>query len=142
VKLSAGLVALVRPGIVTVTSTVPEPAGDVAVIDVAEFTVKLGALVDPNLTVWTFLKPVPPIVTNVPPLPDPLLGVTLVTVGWLEAYAGTTLPLAAPRPSTAIEAATSERANLPLRTSAIRWARVEPIRLCERPVGMIMFRLL
>ena len=36
---SAELTALVPPGVMTVTSTVPFPAGDVTVIWVSEFTV-------------------------------------------------------------------------------------------------------
>ena len=40
---SAGEVAEVPPGVVTVTSTVPLPAGEVAVIEVAESTVTLVA---------------------------------------------------------------------------------------------------
>jgi hypothetical protein len=43
--------ALVPPGVVTVTSTIPAAsAGDTAVIDFAEFTVKLVASVEPNLS--------------------------------------------------------------------------------------------
>ena len=49
--LSASLIALVPPAVVTVMSTVPAvPAGAVAVIDVALFTVKVVALVAPNFT--------------------------------------------------------------------------------------------
>lgn len=40
-KWSAEVVAEVPPDVVTVTSTVPLPRGAVAVIEVAEFTVKL-----------------------------------------------------------------------------------------------------
>ncbi len=50
VNWSAGEVALVPPAVVTVTSTVPAPAGEVAVIEVALFTVKLVAAVAPNFT--------------------------------------------------------------------------------------------
>ena len=56
------------PGVVTVMSTVPaEPAGAVAVIWVALLTVKLVALVAPNLTAVAPVKLVPVIVTVVPP---------------------------------------------------------------------------
>jgi NAD(P)-dependent dehydrogenase (short-subunit alcohol dehydrogenase family) len=127
---------------VTVTSTVPAPAGDVAVSDEAEFTVKLAAFVEPNLTALTFLKKEPVMVTDVPPVPGPLLGVTLVTVGSLAAYAGTTPPVTAYAASTARQAATSERAALPVGQRAIRSSRVRPIPACERPVGWNMFRLL
>jgi hypothetical protein len=58
----------VPSGVVTVTSAVPFPFGETAVIDVAEFTVKLLALVEPNLTAVAPKRPVPVIVTVVPPL--------------------------------------------------------------------------
>jgi hypothetical protein len=67
--------------VVTITSTVPEPAGAVAVIEVAEFTVKVEAAVVPNFTVLAPVKLVPVMVTEVPPAVDPVLGLTLVTVG-------------------------------------------------------------
>jgi hypothetical protein len=72
----------VPAGVVTVTSTVPEPIpfGETAVIDVAEFTVTL-ALAAPNLTAVAPVKPVPVIVTVVPPLGEPWFGSTFVTVG-------------------------------------------------------------
>ncbi len=67
---------------VTVMSTVPaEPAGAVAVIWVAEFTVKLVALVAPNFTAVAPLKLVPVMVMDEPPAVDPLVGVMAVTVG-------------------------------------------------------------
>src|SRR4029077_7764113 len=75
----AELVALVPPLFVTVTSTVPVPSGAPATIEVSECTVKLVALVDPNLTAVTVAKLVPVMVTAVPP--GPLAGSTLVTVG-------------------------------------------------------------
>jgi hypothetical protein len=76
------LVALVPPAVVTVTSTVPaEPAGAVAVIDVALLTVNDVALVAPNLTAVVPVKLVPVIVTLVPPAVGPATGETLVTVG-------------------------------------------------------------
>ena len=81
VNWSAALVALVPPGVVTVTCSVPLPAGDTAVIDVLELTVKLCALLVPNLTAVAPVKPVPTIDTLVPPPPGPVLGVRPVTVG-------------------------------------------------------------
>ncbi len=58
--------ALVPPGVVTVTSTVPAvPAGAVAVMLVALLTVKLVAAVEPNLTAVAPVKLVPVIVTVV-----------------------------------------------------------------------------
>ena len=68
------------PGLVTVTSTVPLPAGAVAVICVAELIVK-AATVAPNWTPVASLKPVPVIVTWVPPPVGPAFGLTEVTVG-------------------------------------------------------------
>ncbi len=63
-------------------STVPtEPAGEVAVICVAELTVKLVAFVLPNLTAVAPVKLAPVIVTDVPPAVGPLEGETFVTVG-------------------------------------------------------------
>jgi hypothetical protein len=66
---------------VTVTSTVPADwAGEVAVIEVAELTVKLVAATDPKLTAVAPVKLVPVMVTDVPPAVIPRLGLTLVTV--------------------------------------------------------------
>jgi hypothetical protein len=66
-KWSAKLVALVPSGVVTVTSTVPVPGGETAVIEVADPTVKLVALAEPNFTAVAPLKRLPVIVTEVPP---------------------------------------------------------------------------
>ena len=78
---SAAEVAEVPPAAVTRTSTVPAPAGDVAVIDVAELTVKAVALVTPNVTAVAPVNPVPVIVTDVPPVVGPDVGAIDVTVG-------------------------------------------------------------
>jgi hypothetical protein len=67
--------------VVTVTSTVPFPSAETAVIEVAEFTAKLFALVEPNVTAVAPVKPVPVIVALVPPSGEPWLGFTLETVG-------------------------------------------------------------
>ena len=67
--------------VVTLTSTVPVPAGEVAVIDVAELTVKPVAGVAPKLTAVAPVKPVPVMVTEVPPAVGPVVGVVEVTVG-------------------------------------------------------------
>lgn len=70
------------PAVVTVMSTVPaEPAGAVAVIWVAEFTVKLVALVAPNFTAVAPLKLVPVMVMDEPPAVVPLVGETELIVG-------------------------------------------------------------
>ena len=82
VKWSAADVALVAAGVVTVTSTVPgEAEGEVAVMDVALFTVNESAGVLPKLTVVAPVKPEPVMFTVVPPLVDPVAGATLVTCG-------------------------------------------------------------
>ena len=69
------------PSVVTVTSTVPLPAGDVAVIEVALLITTEAAAVLPNLTVEAPVKLVPVIVTLVPPVVGPLVGEIDVTVG-------------------------------------------------------------
>jgi len=81
VNWSAELVAELPPELATVTSTVPVPAGETAVIDVAELTVTLVAAVAPNLTVLPEANPVPVIVTDVPPAVLPAVGLIAVTVG-------------------------------------------------------------
>jgi len=82
VNRSAAPVALVPPAdVVTVTSTVPLPAGEVAVIEVALLTLNEVAAVLPNLTAVVPLKLVPVIVTLVPPVVGPKFGATEVTVG-------------------------------------------------------------
>jgi hypothetical protein len=66
-------------------STVPEPAGATADILVAEFTVKDVAAVPPNLTDVAPVKPVPVIVTAVPPDARPVAGEIDAIVGADEA---------------------------------------------------------
>ena len=78
---SAALVALVPPTVVMRTSTVPVPAGAVAVICVALLTVKPVAAVAPKVTAVAPEKLVPVTVTVVPPLVGPLVGEMEVTVG-------------------------------------------------------------
>ena len=78
---SAGIAGLVPPAVVTVTSTVPVPAGEVAVIEVALFTVKVVALFPPNFTAVAPLRFVPVMVTLVPPVVGPDVGLIEVTVG-------------------------------------------------------------
>src|SRR5262245_46457650 len=72
---------LVPPAVVTVTSTVPTPAGEVAVIWVALLTVKEPAALLRKLTAVASEKLVPVMVTLVPPDVGPVFGLTLVTVG-------------------------------------------------------------
>ena len=78
---SAADVAEVPPAVVTLTSTVPVPAGDVAVIWVAELTVKLVAAVAPKVTAVAPEKPEPMMITVVPPAKGPAVGEIEVTVG-------------------------------------------------------------
>jgi hypothetical protein len=82
-KLNSSAVdtADVLPDVVTVTSSIPAPAGAVAVICVAETSVTPVAAVVPNSTVDALLKPDPVIVTDVPPLAGPELGLMPVTLG-------------------------------------------------------------
>ena len=67
-------------GVVTVNVTIPLPAGLVAVICVSLSTVKPLAAV-PNATAVVPVKPVPVMVTLVPPAAGPLDGLIFDTVG-------------------------------------------------------------
>jgi hypothetical protein len=63
-------------------STVPAvPDGAVAVTEVAETTAKLEAAVEPKVTAVVLERPVPVMVTLVPPATGPTDGLTPVTVG-------------------------------------------------------------
>ena len=73
--------ALVPPTVVIRTSTVPVPAGAVAVICVALLTVKPVAAVPPKVTAVVPVKFEPLMVTLVPPVLGPAVGETPVTVG-------------------------------------------------------------
>ena len=80
-------VAEVPAALVAVMSTVPAAsAGDVAVIWVSELTVKLVAAVLPKLTAVTLIKPVPVMVTDVPPAVVPAAGLTDVITGAPKVY--------------------------------------------------------
>ena len=78
---SAAVVGEVCPALVTVTSTVFVPAGAVAVIWVAELTVKEVAFVTPNLTADAPVNPAPVITTVVPPVCGPEVGAIDATLG-------------------------------------------------------------
>jgi len=78
---SAAEVVEVPPGVVTVMSTVPVPAGLIAVIEVALLTVYEAAEVTPNLTAVAPVKPDPVIATDVPPDTVPVVGTLPVTAG-------------------------------------------------------------
>ena len=76
------MAALVPPGVVTSTLAVPaEPAGVVAVIEVALLTVMAVAAAPPMVTAVAPVKLVPVMVTLVPPASGPLFGEIEVTVG-------------------------------------------------------------
>ncbi len=73
--------ALVPPTVVMRTSTVPTPAGAVAVIWVLLMTVTPVAAVAPKVTAVVPEKLVPVMVTLVPPPIGPAVGEMEVTVG-------------------------------------------------------------
>jgi len=81
VNRAEGEDGLVPKLVVTVTSTIPEPAGEVAVIDVGPLTVTAVAVTVPNLTTGLPAKLVPEMVTAVPPAAGPVAGLRPVTVG-------------------------------------------------------------
>jgi hypothetical protein len=72
------LLVAVTPLVVTPILPVFAPVGTVAVICVAEFTLKLVAAMPPNVTLVAPVKAVPVIVTGVPT--GPLVGVKLVII--------------------------------------------------------------
>src|SRR6267378_672600 len=117
---SAVLAGVVPPGVVTVTSTAPVPGGETATIDVGELTVKLLAPADPNLTAVAPMRPVPLMVTRVPPAPPPLLGLTLMSAG---AGAPVAKPCEAP-------AETAETPFRPLTGTGTWLASVLPVPSC------------
>ena len=76
------LTADVPPAVVTRTSTVPVPAGEVQVIEVGLFAEQLPKTeAAPNLTSVADVRLVPVMVTLSPPAARPVLGETPVTVG-------------------------------------------------------------
>lgn len=76
--------AEVPPLVVTVTSTVPAlSAGAITLNEVAESAVMIPGI-EPKLTVVARFKLVPVKVTMLPPLIEPLLGVTAATVGTIS----------------------------------------------------------
>ena len=78
---SADEVADVPAGVVTVISTIPEPAGETAVIWLQLLTVYEAAAIDPNFTAVAPVNSAPDIVTDVPPVIEPVVGEMPVTVG-------------------------------------------------------------
>jgi hypothetical protein len=83
VNWSAALVAEVPPAVVTVMSTIPAASdGEVAVHEVVDAQVTAVAAVVPKLAVLApTTKPVPVIVTAVPPRSGPTLGEIELTTG-------------------------------------------------------------
>jgi hypothetical protein len=72
---------LVPPAEVTVTWTVPVPAGALTVTSVAEITLRFVPSLEPKWTEATLVKLVPWMVTLVPPFAGPRVGDSEVTVG-------------------------------------------------------------
>jgi len=82
VNWSAEEIAETPPGLLTVTLAMPiEAIGLTAVIWVAELTVKVLAGIDPKSTAIAVVNPVPLIVTDVPPVAGPIMGLMPVTDG-------------------------------------------------------------
>ena len=80
--MSAAEVADVPEGVVTVTSTIPAAwTGLVAEIEVALTTVTPVAALLPKFTAVAPVKPVPEIVTEVPPAVEPDAGDMPVMIG-------------------------------------------------------------
>ena len=77
---SPGTGGLIPDGVETVTSTVPVPAGDVAVTEVPLSTVIVPGT-PPKSTAVAPLRFVPVTVTLVPPPTGPVAGLTAVTAG-------------------------------------------------------------
>ena len=75
------LVVEVPLGVITVTCTVPVPAGETTVRPVAVTLLSPVPGVEPKLTAVAPVKLVPVTVTVVPPAGAPLFGLTSVTVG-------------------------------------------------------------
>ena len=69
------------PAVLTVTETVPVPAGTVTVSEVELIRLTPTPAVEPKSTVGTPENPVPVTVTLLPPAAGPLFGLTAVTVG-------------------------------------------------------------
>ena len=81
-NLSLAPVAEVPPAVVTVTSTVPVPDGELTVRVVGLVTLtEVPAVSRSRPLVEPETNPVPVTVTGVPPAWGPLVGLTLVTVG-------------------------------------------------------------
>jgi hypothetical protein len=76
---------LMAAALLTVTELAPtDPLGEMAVTELSEFTVKDAAGLGPKKTAVALVNPVPLMVTDVPPVRGPELGVMELTtgVGW------------------------------------------------------------
>jgi hypothetical protein len=81
-KRSIGTMALMPPAVITLTSTVAAAcAGDTAVMLPSLAPANLGATMPPKATAVARVKPLPEIVTDVPPAVGPDPGLIHVTLG-------------------------------------------------------------
>ena len=99
--------AEVPPAVDTVTSTVPEPGGEVAEHEVSEVQLAVVPLVPKVAVAPPMTNPVPVIVTAVPPASGPLSGVTAVSVGPNRNWSAT-LVADVPAPVVALTSTVSE----------------------------------
>lgn len=141
--------AAVPPGAVTETNPLALPGATVAVICVAETTVKLAAFTPPKRTCVAPVKPVPLIVTNVPI--GPLVGINDVIVGAARKVnpgsvpvpAGVvtdTLPLA-PKPTVAVisveDITVKPKAGVPPKLTAVAPVKFVP-KILTTPVAPML----
>src|SRR5450759_5373907 len=122
VKRSAATIGLVPSGVVTVTSTVPAPGGEIAVIELSESTVKLDALVEPNLTTVAPVNLAPVMVTEVPPVAGPVVGVNAVIVGIAIAELTRLVKFGDPQPVASSQPAVAGKPLLPV---VMSWKSLE-----------------
>jgi len=133
VNWPAELAALLPPEFVTVTSTLPLPAGEIAVIDVALVT-ENEAAEPPNCTAVARRKLLPVMVTGVPPAAGPLFGEIEVTDGtcaWAARLAPTTNATSA---TTIMPAARIVQTRLQSATVARPQLTPEPLRFLSQSV--------
>ena len=78
---SVGPVAEIPPGVVTVTSDVPEPGGEVTVMEPDASPVTAPGLLAPKSTAVALSRFDPVMVTLVPPAAGPEVGLIIATVG-------------------------------------------------------------
>lgn len=143
------LLVAVPPGVVTEIRPVFAPFGTVAVICVAELTAKPAVLL-PNITLVTFVKFVPVIVTGVPT--GPLAGVKPVTVGACTTVKTPALfatppgvvteigPLVAPAGTVAINfmPLSLKAAFVPLKVTWVAVLRFAPLIVTDAPIPPLL----